>query len=192
MSVVGGESGGERFGAFVLVRRHGDGGHVAELVLDRPKAMNAVSTELARSLGRPYLESCANFVCVDFGSSEAATAIMNALLARGVFIRKPSAPPLDRFVRISVGTPAEGLNLEAVYAGMGSDADLAFSRDVKGKAVFFYSTDLASRHAPIAVSSRQSECDSTRLGSERLRNRSTPRKPALASSRGRSFAASAR
>ncbi|AYN39726.1 enoyl-CoA hydratase [Streptomyces dangxiongensis] len=37
----------ERFGESVLVRRHG---HVAELVLDRPKAMNAVSTEMARSL----------------------------------------------------------------------------------------------------------------------------------------------
>ncbi|OIK05046.1 enoyl-CoA hydratase/isomerase family protein [Streptomyces monashensis] len=37
----------ERFGEFVLVRRHG---RVAELVLDRPKAMNAVSTEMARSL----------------------------------------------------------------------------------------------------------------------------------------------
>ncbi|AJP03531.1 enoyl-CoA hydratase [Streptomyces cyaneogriseus subsp. noncyanogenus] len=39
----------ERFGEFVLVRRHGDG-HVAELALDRPKAMNAVSTGMARSL----------------------------------------------------------------------------------------------------------------------------------------------
>ncbi|WFB09061.1 enoyl-CoA hydratase-related protein [Streptomyces sp. LX-29] len=38
----------ERFGEWVVVRRHG---HVAELVLDRPKAMNAVSTELARSIG---------------------------------------------------------------------------------------------------------------------------------------------
>ncbi|MGW1909509.1 enoyl-CoA hydratase/isomerase family protein [Streptomyces sp. NPDC002076] len=37
----------ERFGEFVLVRRHG---RVAELVMDRPKAMNAVSTEMARSL----------------------------------------------------------------------------------------------------------------------------------------------
>jgi enoyl-CoA hydratase/carnithine racemase len=37
----------ERFGEFVLVRRHG---YVAELVMDRPKAMNAVSTEMARSL----------------------------------------------------------------------------------------------------------------------------------------------
>jgi enoyl-CoA hydratase/carnithine racemase len=38
----------ERFGEFVLVRRHGQ---VAELVLDRPKAMNAVSTGMARSIG---------------------------------------------------------------------------------------------------------------------------------------------
>ncbi|MFF4487104.1 enoyl-CoA hydratase/isomerase family protein [Streptomyces sp. NPDC001544] len=37
----------ERFGEFVLVRRHG---HVAELVLDRPGAMNAVSTDMARSV----------------------------------------------------------------------------------------------------------------------------------------------
>ena len=44
--------GEERFGEFVAVRRHGDGdvGHVAELALDRPKAMNAVSTEMARSI----------------------------------------------------------------------------------------------------------------------------------------------
>ncbi|MGX1314114.1 enoyl-CoA hydratase/carnithine racemase [Streptomyces calvus] len=39
----------ERFGEFVLVRRH-ERGHVTELVLDRPKAMNAVSTEMARSV----------------------------------------------------------------------------------------------------------------------------------------------
>ncbi|WP_406725838.1 enoyl-CoA hydratase-related protein [Streptomyces sp. GD-15H] len=44
----------ERFGEFVLVRRH-EQGHVAELVLDRPKAMNAVSTEMARSAA----EACA-------------------------------------------------------------------------------------------------------------------------------------
>jgi enoyl-CoA hydratase/carnithine racemase len=39
----------ERFGEFVLVRRY-EAGHVAELALDRPKAMNAVSTEMARSV----------------------------------------------------------------------------------------------------------------------------------------------
>ncbi|MFK0159830.1 enoyl-CoA hydratase/isomerase family protein [Streptomyces sp. NPDC090493] len=37
----------QRFGEFVLVRRHGK---VAEFVLDRPQAMNAVSAEMARSI----------------------------------------------------------------------------------------------------------------------------------------------
>ncbi|UNO40205.1 enoyl-CoA hydratase-related protein [Streptomyces sp. MST-110588] len=39
----------ERFGEWVAVRRHG---FVAELVLDRPRAMNAVSTDLALGLAR--------------------------------------------------------------------------------------------------------------------------------------------
>lgn len=38
----------QRFGEHVVVRRHE---HVAEFVLDRPAAMNAVSTEMARSIG---------------------------------------------------------------------------------------------------------------------------------------------
>ncbi|MBC9717729.1 enoyl-CoA hydratase/isomerase family protein [Streptomyces sp. TRM66268-LWL] len=42
----------ERYGEFVAVRRHG---HVAEFVLDRPKAMNAVSSAMAASIG----EACA-------------------------------------------------------------------------------------------------------------------------------------
>jgi enoyl-CoA hydratase/carnithine racemase len=33
------------------VRRHGDGGHVLEIVLDRPEAHNALSTAMARELG---------------------------------------------------------------------------------------------------------------------------------------------
>ncbi|MFD8060670.1 enoyl-CoA hydratase/isomerase family protein [Streptomyces cyaneofuscatus] len=40
----------QRFGEFVAVRRHAGQEHVAELVLDRPKAMNAVSTDMARSI----------------------------------------------------------------------------------------------------------------------------------------------
>ncbi|GAA4795455.1 enoyl-CoA hydratase-related protein [Streptomyces sanyensis] len=39
----------QRFGEFVAVRRH-EQGYVAELVLDRPKAMNAVSTAMAASV----------------------------------------------------------------------------------------------------------------------------------------------
>ncbi|WP_052863858.1 enoyl-CoA hydratase/isomerase family protein [Streptomyces niger] len=38
----------QRYGEHVVVRRHGD--HVTELAMDRPKAMNAVSTDMARAL----------------------------------------------------------------------------------------------------------------------------------------------
>jgi hypothetical protein len=48
----------------------------------------------------------------------------------------------------SPGTPAEGLDLEAVDAGFGTDGDLV-ERDLRGKAVFFYSTDYFSRHSTI-------------------------------------------
>jgi enoyl-CoA hydratase/carnithine racemase len=34
----------------VRIERHGEGGHVAELMLDRPEAMNAVSTAMARAI----------------------------------------------------------------------------------------------------------------------------------------------
>src|SRR5580698_6537017 len=37
----------------------------------------------------------------------------------------------------SAGTPAAGLDLEAVYAGLGSEADFA-GKDVRGKAVFTF------------------------------------------------------
>jgi enoyl-CoA hydratase/carnithine racemase len=42
--------------ALVRIERHGEGGHVAEIVLDRPEAMNAVSTEMAYALGRATKE----------------------------------------------------------------------------------------------------------------------------------------
>lgn len=59
---------------------------------------------LARELGLGTIASCTNFVCIDVGSVDRATAIMNELLRRGVWIRKPGAAPLDRCVRVSAGT----------------------------------------------------------------------------------------
>lgn len=44
----------------ITVNRHGDEGHVAELVLDRPEAMNAVSTAMARALGDATRELAAD------------------------------------------------------------------------------------------------------------------------------------
>jgi histidinol-phosphate aminotransferase len=59
---------------------------------------------LARSLGRRYLESATNFVCIEMGSAQRATHVMDELLTRGVWIRKPGAAPLDDYIRVSVGT----------------------------------------------------------------------------------------
>ena len=39
-------------GSRVSVTRHGKDGHAAELALDRPEAMNAVSTAMARAIGK--------------------------------------------------------------------------------------------------------------------------------------------
>ena len=50
----------------------------------------------------------------------------------------------------AVATPAGGLDVEAVYVGLGSDAELNMARDLRGKAVLFYSIDLASRHVGVA------------------------------------------
>ncbi len=50
---------------------------------------------------------------------------------------------------LTPGTPAGGLDVEAVDVGFATDGDLA-GRDLKGKAVFFYSTDFMSRHATVS------------------------------------------
>ena len=56
------------------------------------------------------------------------------IAARGLTRRLESAQPFYR----SAGTRADGLDLEAVYVGLGTEADFA-GRDVRGKAVFAYS-----------------------------------------------------
>jgi len=63
--------------------------------------------ELAKSLGRKTIPSYTNFVCIDYGTAAAANAAIRKLMARAVFIRKPFAPPLDGYIRVTVGTPAE-------------------------------------------------------------------------------------
>lgn len=76
--------------------------------------------EMAASLGTTALKSHTNFVCIDFGTNQRATHVMNRLLEHGAWVRKPGAPPLDRYVRVSVGTAGEraefGKRLRAVLA----------------------------------------------------------------------------
>ena len=71
---------------------------------------------MAARHGLGTLPSRTNFVCIDLGSRHRAEAMVAALLARGVFIRKPGLPPLDGHVRITVGTQAERDRLAPVFA----------------------------------------------------------------------------
>jgi histidinol-phosphate aminotransferase len=69
---------------------------------------------LALRLGFHPLPSATNFVTMDVGSKERADRILELLLKKGVFIRKPTAPPLDRCIRITVGKAEERAQLAAI------------------------------------------------------------------------------
>jgi histidinol-phosphate aminotransferase len=60
---------------------------------------------LAHDLGFSTIPSTTNFVCMDVGGEARARAILDLLLERGVFIRMPGAPPLNRCIRVTVGVP---------------------------------------------------------------------------------------
>ena len=63
---------------------------------------------IAGENGLLALPSKANFVSIDCGADGAfAAKVMQALLERGVFVRKPMAPVLDRCIRISAGPAPE-------------------------------------------------------------------------------------
>ena len=100
--------------------------------LDDPAFIAAVIAEVARGrdeyyrlgarLGIGTLPSTTNFVLFDLGTRERAEAMLERLLQRGVFVRKPSAPPLDRYVRVSVGSQDERARFEEAFAAA-LDAD---------------------------------------------------------------------
>lgn len=63
---------------------------------------------IAGDNGLAPIESATNFVTVDCGADGAfALKVMQNLLARDVFIRKPMVPKLDRCIRVSVGLDQE-------------------------------------------------------------------------------------
>lgn len=74
------------------------------LVREQNRRSREVLYEMGRKRGFEPLPSYTNFVTFDCGTKETAESELNALLANGVFVRKPSQPPLDRCIRITVGT----------------------------------------------------------------------------------------
>lgn len=76
-------------------------------VRSRVERARARIATIARAAGLAPLPSHANFVAIDCGDAERARGILDGLVARGVFVRKPGVPPLDRCVRITAGTDAD-------------------------------------------------------------------------------------
>jgi histidinol-phosphate aminotransferase len=78
---------------------------------------------IARANGLAPLPSATNFVAIDCrGDGAFALKVMQALLARDVFVRKPMAPGLDRCIRISAGPDADLDIFEAELPGALADA----------------------------------------------------------------------
>lgn len=69
---------------------------------------------LARGLGLTVLPSAANFVTIDVGHPDRARALLDALIARDVFVRMPGVPPLNRCIRVTVGTEPERAAFAAI------------------------------------------------------------------------------
>lgn len=72
----------------------------ARVVEETARARDAYYA-LGDELGLSTLRSFTNFVLFDLGDVGRATRVMNELLQRGVWIRKPGAAPLDRYIRVS-------------------------------------------------------------------------------------------
>jgi histidinol-phosphate aminotransferase len=83
-----------------------DSGFVTSVVEEVQKGREEYEA-LTQGLGIPTLPSATNFVTFDCENQPRAQAILDGLAQNGVFIRKPGAPPLDRCIRITVGSPEE-------------------------------------------------------------------------------------
>jgi histidinol-phosphate aminotransferase len=77
-------------------------------VVAQTEAGRARLAAIAAENGLAALPSATNFVTIDCGRDGAfARAVLSEIVARDVFIRMPGAAPLDRCIRVTVGTEAD-------------------------------------------------------------------------------------
>lgn len=85
-------------------------------VIEKIAAARDTIYGIARDNGLIPVPSATNFVSIDCGSDGAfAKRILDALIARGFFVRMPFVAPQNRCIRISCGTPE---NLNAIAAAL--------------------------------------------------------------------------
>ncbi len=80
-----------------------DQAYLADAVARIVRARDRISA-LARANGLVPLPSATNFVAIDCGQDGAfAKRVLDGLIARDVFVRKPAVTPQDRCIRVSCG-----------------------------------------------------------------------------------------
>jgi len=111
----------EAIATFQKIRNHFGVNRTAQIgalaALEDQSFIRHVVAEVARGrdeyhafgarMGVRTLPSQTNFVCFEIGTRPAAEAMMHGLLERGVFVRKPGEPPINGYIRVTVGTPEE-------------------------------------------------------------------------------------
>lgn len=71
---------------------------------------------IAADNGLSVLPSATNFVAIDCGrDGDFARAVLNHLVANGIFVRMPFTAPQDRCIRVSCGTPVQMDAFAAVF-----------------------------------------------------------------------------
>ncbi len=84
-----------------------DQAYLSEAVAQICSARERIAV-IGRDNGLVPIPSATNFVTMDCGSGGAfALKVLQNLIARDVFVRKPMAPGLDRCIRVSAGLPHE-------------------------------------------------------------------------------------
>lgn len=86
-------------------------------VLGRIFASREAIARIARANGLVPVPSATNFVAIDCGRDGAfAKEVLDGLIERDIFVRKPAAPVLDRCIRVSCGPEAEMALFEEALA----------------------------------------------------------------------------
>lgn len=89
-----------RIGQLAAIAAIGDQSYLRDVVVRIARARVRISA-IARDNGLVPLPSATGFVAIDCGDSDHAQRILDALIARDVFVRKPSVAPLSRCIRVS-------------------------------------------------------------------------------------------
>ncbi|MBC8037694.1 MAG: aminotransferase class I/II-fold pyridoxal phosphate-dependent enzyme, partial [Rhizobiales bacterium] len=96
-----------RLGQRAAIAALGDQDHLRH-VINQVAAARQEIARIAVANGLAALPSASNFVSIDCGrDGEYAKRVLDGLLARGIFARMPGVAPLNRCIRVTVGTATD-------------------------------------------------------------------------------------